>query len=757
MTMTFEQSTGEKLFCGRGKAKNTIFSSGWDGVAGGGSEGSSAYILDSISREGEGSVFCLRRSLVSLLCRFFFSPFYTSDFPSPMKNLCCAVGKPNFTDFRSFSLSSGKKKKQAGVTASLTLRSRMSTTMECDTKADAVLVEELANLGQSHLLPFVMRDIEGGRSSSLLNELAGIERFYHGGIVQYIRNAQRLLRAQDSSAPASSSEFSSLDQSPRIVHAPSLLAPSPELQALEQRGAALMRQTVFVLVAGGLGERLGFSGIKLSLPVDTASERTYLQHYISWIHSAAGGDAPLVIMTSDDTHQRTVEELAKANIQVAQDDAGTLPLPLLSHVYLVKQETVPCLEDRSGRLAITSEGKLIRKPHGHGDVHSLLYSARESDDSGSILVEKWLAEGKKYIVFLQDTNASSVLTIPVSLAISDKERLAMNFTCVPRMPKEAIGLLCRVGDFANPKSRRTVNIEYNKFEAVAHHFFGRGDVAAEGSPFSPFPGSINTLLYRFDIYAKKLKESHGQVPEFINPKYRDATKTSFKSPSRVESLMQDFALLFDNEAVDEAVGGTVFERQLYHPVKNSLAEGIAKVAEGIDAHCAATGEENVLLLQRQRLHAVGVSIPPTAAGADLSVNVGPIQVALFPVVSLTPQIAYSFPLLQAAFPTPGAVRISDRSVLIIEGNVEIRRLDLDGMLTVKAASDSTKIVIDGLCVSNASWRVAQVDDRDSDEVVRMRGYRFVKSDDGATGAAGAVFIERRSGTYLLRSEGLSRM
>ena len=33
----------------------------------------------------------------------------------------------------------------------------------------------------------------------------------------------------------------------------------------------------FVLVAGGLGERLGYSGIKLALPVDSASNMCFLQ------------------------------------------------------------------------------------------------------------------------------------------------------------------------------------------------------------------------------------------------------------------------------------------------------------------------------------------------------------------------------------------------------------------------------------------------------------------------------------------------
>ena len=41
--------------------------------------------------------------------------------------------------------------------------------------------------------------------------------------------------------------------------------------------------TAFVRVAGGLGERLGYSGIKVALPVESASGASFLQHYIESI------------------------------------------------------------------------------------------------------------------------------------------------------------------------------------------------------------------------------------------------------------------------------------------------------------------------------------------------------------------------------------------------------------------------------------------------------------------------------------------
>jgi len=42
---------------------------------------------------------------------------------------------------------------------------------------------------------------------------------------------------------------------------------SPEFDEMEKAGLAELERVCFVLIAGGLGERLGYSGIKVSLPV----------------------------------------------------------------------------------------------------------------------------------------------------------------------------------------------------------------------------------------------------------------------------------------------------------------------------------------------------------------------------------------------------------------------------------------------------------------------------------------------------------
>lgn len=53
-------------------------------------------------------------------------------------------------------------------------------------------------------------------------------------------------------------------------------------------------RAAFVLVAGGLGERLGYSGIKLALPVDSASNKCFLQVGMPYTLSRCSPDQHLL-------------------------------------------------------------------------------------------------------------------------------------------------------------------------------------------------------------------------------------------------------------------------------------------------------------------------------------------------------------------------------------------------------------------------------------------------------------------------------
>lgn len=158
-----------------------------------------------------------------------------------------------------------------------------------------------------------------------------------------------------------------------------------------------MSKTGFVLIAGGLGERLGYSGIKIDLPVSTLKANyCYLQYYANYIHACTERALlnvppyereqfyiPFCIMVSDDTHDRTVDLLERNQYFGLKKE----------HVDIIKQENVPALMDNDARIAFDEKThRVITKPHGHGDIHNLLF------DSG--VAKKWLKLGKEWMIFI---------------------------------------------------------------------------------------------------------------------------------------------------------------------------------------------------------------------------------------------------------------------------------------------------------------------------------------------------------------------
>ncbi len=73
-------------------------------------------------------------------------------------------------------------------------------------------------------------------------------------------------------------------------------------------------------------------------------------------------------------------------------------------------------------------------------------------------------------------------------------------------------------------------------------------------------GNINQLILKVDSYVKSLEETQGIIAEFVNPKYKDASKTGFKSSTRLECMMQDYPKALPPYA---AVGFTVVN-QVWH-------------------------------------------------------------------------------------------------------------------------------------------------------------------------------------------------
>lgn len=270
---------------------------------------------------------------------------------------------------------------------------------------------------------------------------------------------------------------------------------------------------------------------------------------------------------------------------------------------------------------------------------------------------------------------------------------------------------------------RTINVEYNQLDpllrATGHP---NGDVNDEGSGFSPYPGNINQLLFDLDCYASILERTRGIMPEFVNPKYTDDTKTVFKKPTRLECMMQDFPTVLQGSEVSR-VGFTSISADLcFSPVKNATVDGVALQANGTHPGTAASGEADQYNSYRLMLRTIGCRIEQGPVETYKGINV-----TLGPAVVLKPSFVCCPAEYKTKFPYPERVRISSRSTLIVRGEgVVIESLDLDGACIIDCPQGEEVLIKDRV-IRNEGWVFVR-DEDSQDEKTKMRGYRLVRKD-----------------------------
>ena len=146
-----------------------------------------------------------------------------------------------------------------------------------------------------------------------------LEKTCPGGIKDYLKRAKVLL--EDSKNNVNPFQ----DYTPEVPLGFNIKVGSDQFYELDKLGFDQLQNTVFVLVAGGLGERLGYPDIKIGLQTELLTLRTYIQVYTDFIKAFEvrikkknkdikdNWFIPLCIMTSGDTHEKTVALLEKCN------------------------------------------------------------------------------------------------------------------------------------------------------------------------------------------------------------------------------------------------------------------------------------------------------------------------------------------------------------------------------------------------------------------------------------------------------------
>jgi UDP-sugar pyrophosphorylase len=561
----------------------------------------------------------------------------------------------------------------------------------------------IESTGQVHLC---MKWAKPGQDQELklkfMEQLLKLDEQYPGGLKTYCDNAKKLLAAsKQGDNPYEGCK-------PCVPNGVSLSPEQLEFKAMETKGLQALASTGFIMVAGGLGERLGYSGIKIALPSETTTNKSFIQVYIENIlayqakaRQATGThlELPLAIMTSGDTHDMTVNFLSQ------HKNFGMSPKQLV----IMKQEKVPSLVNNQAHFVCEENNpyEIETKPHGHGDVHVLM----QLTGTGN----KWLSQGIRHVVFFQDTNGVVFNAIPAALGVSVCNEFEVNSITVPRRAGEAAGGIVKLEK--NNGESLTINVEYNQLDPLLRATINPNGDVADQTGYSPYPGNINVLVFALQPYMENLAKSGGLIPEFVNPKYADAQKENFKKPTRLECMMQDYPKLLSAEA---KVGFTSFPREFcFSAVKNNLVDAAAKSTSQLPPESASSGEMDFYAVHRHKLTLSGAQIETPQPCSFKN-----IQFIPGPRVVLSGSFASTLEELRSKIAN---VSISARSTLVIEGDdVHIDGLKLDGKLVIKA-EPGAKIKIKNLTVTNQGDELVETQGDEPEEII-IRGYRIVEKE-----------------------------
>ena len=145
---------------------------------------------------------------------------------------------------------------------------RLKKSIKFITDSQYRLCTKLCMLGQEHLFePWDAMPPAGRRR--LAEQLEAIDQDYtDGGIEGYLKNAKQLLKK-------SREGINPLDGwAPEVPVGEMFDMCSDAYNETEAKGLEELGSVGFVLVAGGLGERLGYNGIKIGLPTEMSTGKS---------------------------------------------------------------------------------------------------------------------------------------------------------------------------------------------------------------------------------------------------------------------------------------------------------------------------------------------------------------------------------------------------------------------------------------------------------------------------------------------------
>ncbi len=296
---------------------------------------------------------------------------------------------------------------------------------------------ELTKIGQEHVLQFWPK-LTDDEKVVLLNQIESLDPIRLQQQIQLIKNHRSMQQEK----------LDAIQPFPVIA-----LAKTAEEKRRDQEagavGADLLRQgrVAVLLVAGGLGSRLGTDEPKGLLPIGPVSGHSLFQIHtekILALEKRYGRPLWFLIMTSESNHDDTVRYFAEHDF-FGHDKNRTV---------FFTQASQPAF-DRQGKLLMNSRHSLALSPDGHG---GMLYALRRNE-----LIEKLQEHGVAFLFYFQVDNALCRIADPVFLGhhVSQHAEMASK-SVLKRNAQEKVGVFCRIGE-------RPMVVEYSELADDQRH------------------------------------------------------------------------------------------------------------------------------------------------------------------------------------------------------------------------------------------------------------------------------------------------
>jgi len=296
---------------------------------------------------------------------------------------------------------------------------------------------DLSVIGQEHVLQF-WPTLTPAQQMLLLQQLEAIDPAWISELAELVKKQQQ---AEQVAKPE-------LQPFPVIPLAMTAAEEDRNRRAVAA-GEELLRQgqVAVVVVAGGLGSRLGKEEPKGMLAVSPISRRSLFQLHTEKLIALERRMArrlPFLIMTNEANHTATVDFFAKHHFfgKRAED------------FFFFSQASLPTF-DHQAKLLMSSVSSLALSPDGHGGLLTALQQNH--------LLETLHSAGVELLYYFQVDNALCRIADPAFLGHHTLQQAEVSSkTVAKRNPEEKVGVFCIRDD-------KAAVVEYSELDEALRH------------------------------------------------------------------------------------------------------------------------------------------------------------------------------------------------------------------------------------------------------------------------------------------------